>query len=217
MTDQEISARKLTRVVPTRKYKRGRMPGMTGDEALKRVEKVERFLYPNIELTNEEEVNMFATALEIAVKFMFQHHVYTFGGDIYRQSDSGPIGLRVTMAVARLVMGQWGEKMRKVMTDADIKIYLDALFVDDCRFLTSPLLPGVRWSHEEKSFIFKEEWKISENLSKQQRTTLELCNAMNSIFSNIKFTVESESDFLNNRLPTLDCELWIENGKYLRY
>ena len=72
------------------------------------------------------------------------------------------------------------------------KIYLDALFVDDCRFLTSPLSPGVRWSHEEKSFTFKEEWKISENLSKQQRTTLELCNAMNSIFSNIKFTVESK-------------------------
>ena len=67
MTDQEISARKLTRVVPTRKYKRGRMPGMTGDEALKKVEKIERFLYPNIELTNEEEVNMLATALEIAV------------------------------------------------------------------------------------------------------------------------------------------------------
>ena len=29
MTDQEISARKLTRVVPTRKNKRGRMPGIS--------------------------------------------------------------------------------------------------------------------------------------------------------------------------------------------
>ena len=127
------------------------------------------------------------------------------------------------MAVARLhicncsFILKYNSNNRNSKSDVDIRIYLDVLFVDDCRFLTSPLLPGVRWSHEEKSFIFKEEWKISENLSKQQRTTLELCNGMNLIFSNIKFTVESESDFLNNRLPTLDCEPWIENGKYLRY
>ena len=42
---------------------------------------------------------------------------------------------------------------------------------------------------------------------------------MNSIFSNIRFTVESEEDFENKRLPTLDCEMWMENvdsGHYLR-
>ena len=123
---------------------------MTGDEALKKVEEhEERFLHPNIELTKDEEINMFATALEIAVKFMFKHHVYSFGGKTYCQTDSGPIGLRITMAVARLVMGEWGEKMKAILTDADIKIFLSGLFVDDCRYLTSSLPDGVRWSQEE--------------------------------------------------------------------
>ena len=110
---------------------------------------------------------------------MFQHHVYSFGGVNFCQSDSGPIGLRITMAVARLVMGEWGEKMRQTMTDANIKIFLDGLFVDDCRFLTSSLPLGVRWSQEERNFIFREEWKKEhddEQLNNQQRTSKELCD-----------------------------------------
>ena len=97
LNDKEIRDRNLTRVMPVRKYTRGRMPGMTGEEALKKVnEGEERFLYPTIELTREEEINLFATALEIAVKFMFQHHVYSFGGVNYCQSDSGPISLSLS-------------------------------------------------------------------------------------------------------------------------
>ena len=36
MTDFEIISRKLNRIVPVRKYKKGQMPGMTGKEATKR-------------------------------------------------------------------------------------------------------------------------------------------------------------------------------------
>ena len=76
------------------------------------------------------------------------------------------------MAVARLVMGEWGEKMRQTMTDTNIKIFLDGLFVDDCRFLTSSLPLGVRWSQEERNFIFREDWKkgdIDEQMNNLQR------------------------------------------------
>ena len=134
-----------------------------------------------------------------------------------------PLIVKITMAVARLVMGEWGEKMRQTMTDTNIKIFLDGLFVDDCRFLTSSLPLGVRWSQEERNFIFREDWKkenVDEQLNNQQRTSNELCKAMNSIFSNIKFRIETEEDFPNKRLATLDFELWMENsevGKFLRY
>ena len=104
--------------------------------------------------------------------------------------------------------------MRQMMSDAEIKIFLEGLFVDDCRYVTSSLAPGVRWSNEKKSFIFREDWKkedLDNNESNQQRTSKELCNAMNSIYSNTKFTIETEEDFPNKRLPTLDCELWMEN------
>ena len=49
-------------VIPVRKYQRGRMPGMTGSEALRKVEEdEEKFIYPDIELTRDEETNLFAT------------------------------------------------------------------------------------------------------------------------------------------------------------
>ena len=91
LSDVEIRNRKLTRLVPFRKYRRGRFPGMTGNEATKRhiPEEESKFVYPNVDPTEEEKTNLFATALEIAVKFMFTHHVYTFGSERFKQRDSG--------------------------------------------------------------------------------------------------------------------------------
>ena len=152
--------------------------------------------------------------------FMFTHHVYCFGGENYLQSDSGPIGLRITMAVARLVMSEWGERMRDILTDAGIKVFLEGSFVDDIRYVTSPIPNGVRWSQQEKKFVFKEEWFQEESefspARRKKKTSEELCFAMNSIFPNIKFTVEVEDDFESKRLPTLDAELFFE-GNFLRF
>ena len=128
LSDFEIRSRKLSRIVPVRRSNKGKMPGMTGKEATKRKEpeqesdeekkkneeeekpsKEERFIHPEREATKEEEILLFATALEIAVKFLFSNNLYQFGGRTYLQSDGGPIGLRATMCIARLIMGEWGE------------------------------------------------------------------------------------------------------------
>ena len=59
LNDKEIRDRKLTRVMPVRRFNRGRMPGMTGDEALKKVAmEEEHYLYTDIELTKEEIINL---------------------------------------------------------------------------------------------------------------------------------------------------------------
>ena len=140
------------------------------------------------------------------------------------QTDAGPIGLRVTMAVARLVMGEWGEQMRSLLNDAGINILLEVLFVDDGRFLTTPIPDGVRWSQLHKKFVFQDEWHNKDNellpADRRKKTSVELCKAMNSIFPNIKFTIEVEDDFESKRLPTLDTELWLDRsdkGNFLKY
>ena len=41
------------------------------------------------------------------VEIIFENHLYTFGGKVFRQGRGGPIGLRGTSAIARLGgMGQ---------------------------------------------------------------------------------------------------------------
>ena len=102
MTDWEIRSRKLSKIVPKRKYNKGAMPGMAGAEAKKKTitEEEKKFEFPSVELTEADKTNLLATALEIAARFMFKNHVYSFANENYKQSDSGPCGMRSTMARA---------------------------------------------------------------------------------------------------------------------
>ena len=59
---------------------------------------------PNIKLKEAEKKEIIARVVVIAVSVMFRTHVYTFGDNIYKETSGGPIGLRSTCAVARLVM-----------------------------------------------------------------------------------------------------------------
>merc|ERR1711952_87929 len=106
--------------------------------------------------------------------------------------------------------------MRAILAKAGIKKYMDGLFVDDGRFLVSSLPHGMRWSTRGKEFIFNEDWKKEDEESADNstvRTSRELCKAMNSIYSNIQWTVETEQDFPSHRIPSLDVELFmVDNG-----
>ena len=98
--------------------------------------------------------------------------------------------------------------MREILTESGMKIYLDGSYVDDIRFVVSVLPPGWRWEEKRKKFEFKKEWE-EEDISLKESDTVRMAKetnkAMNSIYPFLKFTVETEEDFQNGRLPTLDC------------
>ena len=103
--------------------------------------------------------------------------------------------------------------MREILEKSEIKTYLDGSYVDDIRFCLSSRPQGWRWEEKEKMFVFKEEWKEEDDTLDEinkVRMSKEVNKAMNSVYSFLKFTVETEEDFENRRLPTLDCELWME-------
>ena len=130
------------------------MPGMTGLEAVgvRVPEDESKFVHPVREASDQEKRSLYGTALEIAVRFVFTHNSYTFGGKIFLQHDSGPIGMRVTMAVARVVMGQWGDKMREILNKANITTYFEGLFIDDIRYVLSVLPPKLRFDEQLGEF-----------------------------------------------------------------
>ena len=78
MTDFEIRARKLSKIFPVRKFARGSMPGMRGQEAIRGYipEEEQLFIHSSREPTAEEKVNLYATALECSVRFVFSHTLY---------------------------------------------------------------------------------------------------------------------------------------------
>ena len=50
---------------------------------------------------------MMGVALEEAVKTAMRNHVYTFNGEVRRQSEGGAIGNKLTGAMAKVYMSRW--------------------------------------------------------------------------------------------------------------
>ena len=53
-------------------------------------------------------------------------------------------------------------------------------------------------------------------LGPQKHTTRIIGEERNSIVPYLRFTTEDSEDFANKKLPTLDCELWVEKNKIMQ-
>ena len=76
---------------------------------------------------------------------MFNHHFYSFGGRMFHQEGGGPIGLRATCSITRIVMQLYDGKWMKRMTELGVTIWLLSRYMDDARVLMPEIKPGWRW------------------------------------------------------------------------
>ena len=125
------------------------------------------------------------------------------------QTSGGPIGARLTMCVARLVMQQWRDEFSALLREAEIKEKLSKIYVDDNRCIVERMRRGMRFDESVKKFVYRDDWKEEDKRrNDDERVAEEILKAMNSINTDLEFTIEKESGFSNNRLPTLSFELW---------
>ena len=111
------------------------------------------------------------------------------------------------MAASRIVMYHWGKNLRRILTEADIKIWMDSIYVDDFRALLAALRPGLRWEPQSKRLEYRDEWRdedLKSEMSTTRRSATVLKEVMESINPDIKFVMELEEDFPDLKLPTLD-------------
>ena len=59
--------------------------------------------------------------VQIGVLTVMNTHVYEFNGKLYLQQVGGPIGLRATCAIARIVMNHWDKAWKGKMEENNIK------------------------------------------------------------------------------------------------
>ena len=94
-----------------RKKAQGRKPTVTGKGPMGPVTgDQELWEFPTVTLKEEEKKLVLATIVGIMVDVLFSTHLYTFGGETFLQKDGGPIGLRGTCAIARVIMCLWDDK-----------------------------------------------------------------------------------------------------------
>ena len=152
--------------------------------------------------------------LEIGILVTMGTHLYTFDGSTYIQLTGGPIGLRLTAALANLVMAYFDQALERLLLREKLKPNLMFRFVDDGRIGLRPVRAGWRWVGG--GMKYNTDWVDEDkNMGPQKRTTKVIHEALNSISDYLRFTTEDHLDFGEMKLPTLDCQLWVNDYKII--
>ena len=170
----------------------------------------------NFEPTKEEKKKLLAKGVEIAVRMMYNSHLYTFGGKVYKQRSGAPIGLRGSGASLRIIMNLWDSKVLDLLENINWAVRVGFRYVDDIRKLLRAIKMGWRW--EKGVMQYKKAWEREEeqeNLTPTQKTARELKKIYESVHKELKFEMETCEDFEGKTLPTLDYQCWLEEGKLL--
>ena len=133
LSAQEHQERGITHLIPSRNTNGSsckltmKSKQMLGPHKPKETE----WNYPYTQISNTDCKKLLAACCEIVVKVVFSTHCYKFAGKSYNQSDGGPIGLRVTNALAKIRIANWAGKVSKYLEDNGVKLYLMNTYVDD--------------------------------------------------------------------------------------
>jgi hypothetical protein len=124
-------------------------PGMKAKDLNSKKGNVEtQWNFPRTQPSPEQIREIQARCVEIATRFIFQNFC--------NKSSGGPIGARVTMAAAQLVMSDWGEKWRIILEKAAVKVpQLDG-YLDDVQQGSTSLRYGMRWNNDKEEFTLTE-------------------------------------------------------------
>ena len=156
---------------------------------------------------------MLATMIKIATLTLMLTSCYTFGGRIFLQVSGTGIGLRGSACLARIVMNKWDQRMARVLTSWGLKAKFYIRYIDDLRLYIYPIKRGWHWTPD--GWKFNAEDQGSEcNI---ERTCSEFCKVFNMMQDFLNFTTESEVEFKNNYLPTLDVETQVEENGRIKY
>ena len=215
----ECRKSKLGRILPRRRHTQGSRPGMRGEGPRSKVRGCqEQWIFPKIKLEDWEKESIIAEVIGIATKAMFNHHYYSFGGRKFHQEGGGPIGLRGTCSIARMIMQLYDDKWMKRMTYLGLTVWLLARYMDDTRVLMPEIKPGWRWKGGE--LLFSQEWREKDSeKSGTLRTKEILLETFKGIEDYLDFTVETGEEFPGGWLPTLDTSFKVakDNQVLFRY
>ena len=130
---------------------------------------------------------------------MFRRHYYKFEGKTFHQSGGGPIGLRGTCAVARLIMQLFDRRWGEILREMGVEVWCSVRYMDDVRTALPPFKPGWRWVDQGIKYCKKWEREDS-TVTAIERTRRVLAGSMGIVEDFLEFTTE-------NRPPTIQTRV----------
>ena len=163
--------------------------------------------------TDDNKTTMIALLIQTLVLLMTTTTCYTFGGNIYRQRNGLGIGLRGSAALARLTMCIWDATWGKMQGKLGLTIKLFFRYIDDVRLYLKPLNRGWYWVDKRWKFLPD----TVDDRSDEQYTIEEVGKSLESVWEFLKFTCESQEDFTDGFLPTLDFKTRVKTNGMVEY
>ena len=170
--------------------------------------------YQKLLFSEEEKEILFSKCLEI--KFLFENHLYQFGGKTFRQKQGAPIGLHASCSGARVVMGCYDQRLKSLLEEVEVKIENAFRYMNDLRHILPSIKLGWRWS--KGRLIFRkclEEEERELGISKEAKRASVMLYIQNSNLSCLKFEMETPEMFIEQKLPTLDFKCWMYGNKIM--
>ena len=104
---------------------------------------------------------------------------------------------------AKLVMNLFDIRWEESLSEMGIDTWLNIRYVDDGRTILQPIQRGWRWV--EDKLVFCKRWQEEDaSLTLETVTKRAILGTLNHVEDFLKFTIESEEDFSDGWLPTLD-------------
>ena len=137
------------KILPYRRKVGGTAPGMMSQAMQGKKDMEEQWVFKCKEVTRDQLMEIVGRCLEISMRTVFENFSYMFGGKTFLQREGGPIGNRLTMACARVVMTDWGEKYLNILEKAGIVTTLLKIYVDDVRQISTRIRDGLRYDTDK--------------------------------------------------------------------
>ena len=154
-SEQECRLGRLKRVLPIRRHVNGTRPGISGEDPMgPDVGSQDQWKFPNLKrspLTKLEKTMIVAEVTKKSVLAIFKTHTYRFANKFFLQRKGGPIGLRSTCCIARLVMLWWDEEFLEVLKKNNLTIIRGARYMDDVRVWLKAIRLGVEVAEWDSS------------------------------------------------------------------
>ena len=199
LTKEEAPRSKLWRLLPVRRSKTGRRPGIN---SMEEEEKNTKWAFRRLEFSEEEKRQILGEVIYHAVKTVFKNNLYQFQGEVRIQSKGGSIGGELTQIAARIVMDKWMKMFRDKMQENNVPLFLAKKYVDDIDLVLETLRAGTRWNGF--SLEWRKEWEdqdILENEDDDVRTMREVRKLSDSLISFIKLKEDVPANHVSGKIP----------------
>ena len=163
-------------------------------------------------MTKREERQLVGWVLTKALEVSYKSHHYTAGGEIFKQRDGGPEGLDTAVEACDLYMLRFDDKLLKRLRELGWTLDVYKRYVDDITVVRPPLNPGWHYSVEQRKMCWSQE-EASKGEAADVRSMAAIVAVANTLDPNLQFTSDCPSQHQDGKLPILDIQVWVEDGK----